>query len=57
MKTSIYSELKDLADMLDKKNRIIYDAFRYGMRQKEIANMLNLSESRVKAICGEERRK
>ena len=52
----MFSELYDLAEVLATKNKIIFDAFNNGMKQKEIAGVLGLSESRIKAICAEQRK-
>lgn len=54
----ITNKSKAEADYHDLRNLIIYQAFKIvGLRQKEIAIALNLSEKRVKEIVGEERKK
>lgn len=44
---------KDFCYYRDKK---IYESFMLGDRQKQIAEEFGLSESRVKAICAEQRK-
>jgi hypothetical protein len=38
------------------RDRAIYDHFIHGKRQKWLASQYDLSVSRVKAICGEQKR-
>lgn len=47
-----------IEDYYDIRNIIIYQAFNIvGLRQKEIADALNMSVARVKEIIGQERKK
>lgn len=52
---STMDELLDYAELIKRRDEIIYRAFREGAKQREIGELVGLSESRVKAICGQQK--
>lgn len=41
---------------LERRDRAVYDSFLDGVKQREIGKPVGLSESRVKAICAEQKK-
>lgn len=48
---------KEISDIIRYRDQSIYKSFQEGMRQKTLGKLHGLSESRIKAICKEQKRK